>query len=49
MAGYGLAQIEVYLSAIDQEERARQRLALITARAARADGKQFAKILKEFG
>jgi hypothetical protein len=46
---YTLPQIETFLTAIDQEDRARQRLALITARAAQADGPQFSKILKEFG
>ncbi|WP_324730972.1 hypothetical protein [Pseudomonas paeninsulae] len=48
MRDYSLAQIETYLSAIDQEDRARNRLAMIVARAAQAEGKQFSKILKEF-
>lgn len=41
-------QIEVYLAAIDTEDRARNRMALIIARAAKADANAFKKILKGF-
>ena len=48
MQGYSLPQVEAYLAAIDKQELARNRLALITARAAKAKPDQFKKILKEF-
>lgn len=48
MQCYSLPQIEACLKAIDKQDRARNRLALITARAAKAKPDQFKKILKEF-
>lgn len=48
ISDYTLPQIEAYLCAVDHEDRARNRVALVVARAAQADSKHFKKILKEF-
>jgi len=47
--GYTLHQIEAFSEAIDRQERAANRLALIAARSANVDANQFRKILKEIG
>lgn len=49
MQAYTLPQIEVFLAAIDKEERARNCMALIVARAAQSDPVNFKKVMKEFG
>lgn len=46
---YTLPQIEAFLAAIDKEDRARNCMALIVARAAQSDPAQFKKIMKEIG
>lgn len=48
MQRYTLPQIEAFLEAIADEEKAVARMAMITARAAQAEGKDFKKMLKEF-
>ena len=46
---YTLPQIEAFLDAIADEEKAANRMALIISRASQAEGKAFNKMLKEFG
>lgn len=46
---YTLPQIELLLAAIDEEDRARNRLSLIVARAAQSTEDSFKKILREIG
>lgn len=46
---YTLPQIEAFLAAIDKEDRARNCMALIVARAAQSDPAQFKKVMKEIG
>jgi hypothetical protein len=46
---YSLPQIEAFLGAIDKEDRARNRMALIVARASQCDADQFKKVMKEIG
>ncbi|WP_158295403.1 hypothetical protein [Stutzerimonas nosocomialis] len=48
MHDYSLDQVEMFLAAIDVEEKGRARVALITARAAQADKKGFQQMMKEF-
>ncbi|WP_445938657.1 hypothetical protein [Pseudomonas sp.] len=43
---YTLPQIEAFMAAVDTEERQRDRVSLILARAATAEAKQFQKIVK---
>lgn len=45
---YSLRQIETFLAAIDQEDRASNRVALIAARAANAKPEDFKRLIKEF-
>ena len=45
---YTLRQIETFLAAIDAEDRAANRVALIAARAANAKPEDFKRLLKEF-
>lgn len=45
---YSLRQIETFLAAIDAEDRADNRIALIAARAANAKPEDFKRLLKEF-
>lgn len=44
---YSLQQVETFLSAIDQEDRAANRVALIAARAANAKPEDFKRLLKD--
>ncbi|WP_313284629.1 hypothetical protein [Stutzerimonas kunmingensis] len=48
MQDYSLRQIETFLAAIDQEDRAANRVALIAARAANAKPEDFKRLLKDF-
>ena len=48
MQGYTLPQVEAFLAAVADEEKAAARMAMIIARAAQAEGKDFKKMLKEF-
>jgi len=45
---YTLRQIETFLEAIDAEDRAANRVALIAARAANAKPEDFKRLLKDF-
>lgn len=45
---YSLPQVELFLAAIDQEERAANRVALVAARAANAKPEDFKRLLKDF-
>jgi hypothetical protein len=45
---YTLGQLDAYLGAIQTQEKAHQRLAMIAARAGQASVKGFQKMLKEF-
>ncbi|NHW01927.1 hypothetical protein [Stutzerimonas degradans] len=45
---FSLPQIETFLSAIDKEDRAANRVALIAARAANAKPEDFKRLLKDF-
>jgi hypothetical protein len=46
---YSLPQLESFLAAVADQEKAEQRMAMITARAAKAPAKKFKEILREFG
>lgn len=46
---YSLQQIEIFLAAIDREDRAATRGSLIAARAANLKPDSFKRLLKEFG
>lgn len=43
---YTLGQVEIYLEATEQQGREAMRSAIIAARCAQADGKEFKKIMK---
>jgi hypothetical protein len=45
---YNLQQVETFLAAIDKEDRANNRIALIAARAASAKPEDFKRLLKDF-
>jgi len=45
---YSLPQLETFLAAIDQEDRAATRVALIVARAANVKPDSFKRLLKDF-
>lgn len=48
MQDYSLPQIETFLAAIDKEDRAANRVALISARAANVKPDDFKRLLKDF-
>jgi len=45
---YSLRQVETFLAAIDKEDRAANRVALLAARAANAKPEDFKRLLKDF-
>jgi hypothetical protein len=45
--GYSLAQIQAFIAAICNAEKAQLRNAIIAARAAQAEGKDFKKLIKD--
>ena len=48
MQDYSLPQIEAFLAAIDRENRADNRVALVAARAANAKPEDFKRLIKGF-
>lgn len=48
MQRYTLPQIEAFIQAVADEEKATTRQMMIACRAAQAEGKAFKKILKEY-